>query len=141
FSTGPSTSRSRKDRLSASFEAGGYYTGKRYEISFNNTYRPTGQLALETEYEVNWLRLPQGNATIQTLSNRLIYAFNTEFFVKLFAQWNNDSQQMSANFLVSYRYRPGSDIFLVFDHGFDTQRGVEKQSRAVLLKVSYLLGL
>jgi len=141
FSTGPSTSRSRKDRLSASFEAGGYYTGKRYEISFNNTYRPSGQLALETEYEVNWLRLPQGNATIQTLSNRLIYAFNTEFFVKLFAQWNNDSQQMSANFLMSYRYRPGSDIFLVFDHGFDTQGGIEKQSRAVLLKVSYLLGL
>jgi hypothetical protein len=42
---------------------------------------------------------------------------------------------------VSYRYRPGSDIFFVFDHGFDTQSGLEKQGRAVLLKVSYLLGL
>lgn len=141
FATGPSTTRARKDRLSLSLEAGGYYTGRRYEISIRNNYRPSGQLSIETEFETNLLRLPQGNATIQTLSNRLVYAFNTDFFVKLFAQWNNDSQQMSGNFLVSYRYRPGSDIFFVFDHGFDTQSGIEKQNRAVLLKVSYLLGL
>ena len=141
FSTGPSMSRSRKVRLRGAFEAGGYYTGKRYELSLANTYRPTGQFALESEYEVNWLRLPQGNATIQTLSNRVVYAFNTDFFIKLFAQWNNDSQQMSANFLMSYRYRPGSDIFFVFDHGFDTVGGVSKQNRAVLVKVSYLLSM
>lgn len=139
--TGPSTTRARKDRLSATFSAGGYYTGKRYELSVNNTYRPSGHLSLETEYEVNWLRLPAGNATIQILSNRLVYAFNTDFFVKFFAQWNNDSEQMSANMLLSYRYRPGSDIFFVFDHGFDTQNGIEKQNRALLIKVSYLLGL
>lgn len=139
--TGPSTTRARKDRLSATFVASGYYTGRRYEFSLNNTYRPSGHLSLETEYEVNWLRLPAGNATIQTLSNRLVYAFNTDFFVKLFAQWNNDSEQMSANVLLSYRYRPGSDVFFVFDHGFDTHDGFQKQNRAVLLKVSYLLGL
>ncbi len=141
FSTGPSTSRSRKDRFSLSFEGGGYYTGQKYKFSVRNTYRPSGQWGLETDYEINWLRLPQGNATIQTISNRLVYAVNTDFFMKLFAQWNNDSQEVSANFLVSYRYRPGSDIFFVFDHGFDTQSGLEKQGRAVLLKVSYLLGL
>jgi len=141
FSTGPSTSRSRKDRISLSFETGGYYTGRKHTISILNNYRPSGQWGIETDYEVNWLRLPQGNASIQTLSNRLVYAVNTDFFLKLFAQWNNDSQQVSANFLLSYRYRPGSDILLVFDHGFDTQSGVEKQGRAVLLKASYLLGL
>ena len=141
FTTGPSTSRSRKDRLGLSFEGGGYYTGRKYELSVRNTYRPSGHVAIETDYEVNWLRLPPGNVAIQTLSNRLIYAVNTEFFVKLFAQWNSDSQQMSGNFLVSYRYRPGSDIFFVFDHGFDTRGGIEKRNRAVLLKISYLLGL
>lgn len=139
--TGPFFNRGRKLRPSFLLEAGGYYTGHRYKIGLDGSYRPTGRLSLETEYEANWIRLPEGNLNIQALSARLLFSFTTEFFVKLFAQWNNDKELVSANVLVNYRFRPGSDLFLVFDEGFGTESGFKEKNRAVLMKVSYLLGL
>lgn len=152
FRTGPYPSRSRKIRPEFDIEIGNYYTGKRYKLSLENTFMPSGKLSIETDYEVNWLRLPQGNFNIQVLSNRLIYSFSTDFYVKLFAQWNNDREQASVNVLLNYRFRPGSDIYFVYDQGFDVTydhnlddrdvlREWSERNRAVLVKVSYMLGM
>ena len=141
FISGLSGNRSRKLRPRVTLEAGKYYTGHRYNISMENAFRPSGRLSVETEYEANWLRFPEGNLNLQTLSNRVIYSFTTDFFVKLFAQWNSNTELMSANILVNYRFRPGSDFFFVYDHAFGTEDGFSERGRAVLLKVSYLLDL
>ena len=141
FTTGPRPSRSRKIRPGITFEAGTYYTGRRYTIRSESSFRPSGRLSYEAEYQGDWVRLPQGNFNIHTLSNRLQYSFSTDFFVKLFVQWNNDKEFASANFLLNYRYRPGSDIFLVFDSAYGTEPTLTRRNRSVLLKLSYLLGL
>jgi hypothetical protein len=135
FVTGPRPSRSRKLRPGITFEAGTYYTGRRYTIRSESTFRPSGQLSYEMEYQGDWIRLPQGNLNIHTLSNRLQYSFSTDFFVKLFVQWNNDKEFASANFLLNYRYRPGSDIFLVFDSAYGTDPTLTRRNRSVLLKL------
>ena len=144
FTVGPSPSRSRKLRPRVFFEGGSYYTGRRYTLRVENAYRPSGRVSFETRLNSNWLRLPQGNVNILALSNRIVYSFTTNFFVKLFTQLNNDKQSVSANFLLNYRYRPGSDIFLVYDNGFDSTDGlgsIKQQNRSIILKWSYLLGL
>jgi len=123
------------------FQVGTYYTGKRFKFSIENSFRPSGRLSIETDYEVNFLRLPQENFNIQALSNRLIYSFSTDFFVKLFAQWNNDRGLASMNFLVNYRFRPGSDFYLVYDQGYDTLGGWDETNRALLVNVTYMLGM
>ena len=79
FVTGPRPSRSRKLRPGITFEAGTYYTGRRYTIRSESTFRPSGQLSYEMEYQGDWIRLPQGNLNIHTLSNRLQYSFSTDF--------------------------------------------------------------
>jgi hypothetical protein len=140
-STGPSSSRRRKLRVRAELEAGTYYTGNRYGLSFETMFRPTGRFSLETEFETNWLRLPQRDFALQTLSNRLIYSFNPDFYVKLFSQWNNDKELVSANFLLSYQYRPGSHLYFVYDHAFGTVDGLEERNRAALLKLAYTIGI
>ena len=56
-------------------------------------------------------------------------------------QWNNDRELASLNFLLNYRFRPGSDIYLVYDQGFDAVSSLDERTRAVLVKVSYLFGL
>ena len=72
----------------------------------------------------------------------LQYSFSTDFYVKLFAQWNNDKEFVSTNLLLNYRYRPGSDIFIVFDNAYDTALGdLNQRNRSVLVKMSYLLNL
>ena len=139
--TGPRPSRSRRFRPGIRFEAGTYYTGKRYTIDSEMVILPSGKLTYELNYEGNWLRLPEGNLGIHALTNRILYSFSTDFFVKMFVQWNNDKELMSTNFLLNYRYRPGSDVFLVVDSGFDTFDGLVRRNRSVLVKWSYLLNL
>jgi len=144
FVIGPSPSRGRKIRPRVFFEGGSYYTGNRYSLRVENRYSPSGRLSLETQLNANWIRLPQGNVNIMALSNRIVYSFTTNFFVKLFTQLNNDKESLSANFLLNYRYRPGSDIFLVYDNGFDSTGGfgsLKQQNRSIILKWSYLLGI
>jgi hypothetical protein len=75
------------------------------------------------------------------MSSRVTYSFSTSFFVKFFGQWNNEGELANANFLMNYRYRSGSDLFLVYDQAFDTSNGFEERNCALLLKPSYLLGL
>ncbi len=141
FRLGPDTANYRKLQLDFDFLVGTYYTGHLYRVTAENAYRPNGRLGIELIYDGNWIRLPQANLNIQALSTRLIYSFTTDFFFKIFAQWNSDSESVGANFLLNYRFRPGSDIFFVYDHGFGTDGDLHQTSRAVLLKVSYLIGL
>jgi len=141
FSARLRSSSTRKLQLELDLGAGAFYTGRLYRVSVENTFSPSGRLSLETEYETNWVRLPQGNVNLQTLSSRLVYAFTTDLFVKLFGQWNNDSEFVSLNFLANYRFRPGSDFYLVYDQAFGTDNGLEEQNRALLLKLSYLFSL
>jgi hypothetical protein len=141
FTMGPSPSRSRKFRPRVFFEAGSFYTGHRYGIRSEVVFQPSGRLSIESDLDANWIRLPQANLNLVALTTRVIYSFSTDFFVKFFAQINNDKEIVSTNFLLNYRYRPGSDVFLVFDNGFGTDNAFRRQSRSVLLKWSYLVGL
>ncbi len=138
---GVRTSRNRKLQGQVDFEAGSFYTGDKYTLTVRSAIKPSGRFNVETEYETNWLRMPEGNVNVQLVNARLIYSFTTDFFVKLFTQWNNEDELASFNFLVNYRYRPGSDIFLVYDQAFGTIGGFEERNRALLLKLSYLLGI
>ena len=139
--TGPRPSGSRRIRPEFRFEAGTYYTGRRYTLETESAFRPSGRIALEVIYEGNWLRLPQDNLSIHTLSSRLLYSFTTDFFVKLFVQWNNDDESAGANLLLNYRYRPGSNIFLVLDSGYNTAPTFTRRNRTALLKWSYLFNM
>lgn len=137
---GVRTSRGRKLQGQIDFEGGSFYTGRKYTLSVQSAFRPSGRFNVETEYETNWLRMPEGNLNVQLVSSRVTYSFSTSFFVKFYGQWDNEGELANANFLLNYRYRPGSDLFLVYDQAFDTMNGFEERNRALLLKLSYLLG-
>ena len=148
FRTGPFPSRSRKIRPEFDFEFGSYYTGKRYKFSLENGYRPSGRLSIETDYEINWVRFARGQFQYSGVEQPgWSYSFSTDFYVKLFAQWNNDSEQANVNVLMNYRFRPGSDIYVVFDQGYardselDPSGAWAERNRAVLVKMSYMLGM
>ncbi|MCZ6636063.1 MAG: DUF5916 domain-containing protein [bacterium] len=142
LTVGMRTDSSRPLELDVAFDGGTYYNGERYRACIESAYRPSGRFSIETIVDANWIWLPQGgNLNIQTLSTRMLYSFTTDFFVKVFAQMNTDSELVGANFLLNYRFRPGSDLFLVYDHGFDSADGLNQTSRSLLLKLSYLIGL
>ncbi|MCY3739581.1 MAG: DUF5916 domain-containing protein [Candidatus Poribacteria bacterium] len=123
-------------------EYGDYFHGNRVSFNIDSQWRMTYQLAIETRYQRNWINLPEIDLfTTNVVGTRISYALNTRFFTKLYAQWNDSAERVSANFLLNYIYRPGSDFYLVYDQAWDTSDGFHTHDWTVLSKFTYLFSL
>lgn len=136
------TETSRPFALFGQVDYGDYFHGNRVSIDIDGQWRMTYQLAIETRYQRNWIKLPETDLfTTNVVGTRISYALNTRFFTKLYAQWNDSAERASANFLLNYIYRPGSDFYLVYDQGWDTSDGFKAHAWTVLSKFTYLFSL
>lgn len=136
-----SSNQSRRISGSATIERGGYYGGHRdmARLSLNFLLRDT--LLVEPNYTRNVVTAPgQPRYVTNTLNTRVSYSFSPELFVKGFVQYNDDRRLASLNLLLWYVYRPGSDLYIVYNHGWDTDlpgpRRVETRSRSFTVKLT-----
>ncbi len=69
----------------------------------------------------------------------MLYAFTTDLFVKSYIQWNDLDQKLSANLLVGWEYRPGSELYLVYDEIRDrfASPHLAPRNRLLLAKLTY----
>lgn len=104
-------------------EFGEFYSGTRRGFAIDATARPTAKFSIEPFIEFNRITLPNEEFDANAFGGRISYSFSTTLFTKLFTQWSTDRDVLSANFLVNYIYRPGSDFYLVFDQNYDTRDG------------------
>ena len=104
-------------------EFGEFFHGTRRGFLIDATARPTAKLSIEPFIEFNRIALPEEAFDANAFGGRISYSFSTTLFTKLFTQWSTDRDVLSANFLVNYIYRPGSDFYLVFDQSYDTRDG------------------
>ncbi len=139
-----SSNQSRRISGSATLERGGYYGGSRdtARLSLNFLLRDT--LLVEPNYTRNVVSAPgQPRYVTNTLNTRVSYSFSPDLFVKGFFQYNDARRLASLNLLLWYVYRPGSDLYIVYNHGWDTDlpgpRRVETRSRSFTVKLTYWL--
>lgn len=136
------TESSRPFAIFGRADYGDYFHGNRVGFNIDSQWRVTYQFALETRYQRNWIQLPEIDLlTTNVVGARISYALNTRFFTKLYTQWNDSAERASANFLLNYIYRPGSDFYLVYDQGWDTSDGFHGHEWTVLSKFTYLFSL
>ena len=116
-----SSSRMIAGQLQVGF--GEFYSGTRRGFLIDATARPNAKLSIEPFIEFNRITLPDEEFDANAFGGRVSYSFSTTLFAKVFTQWSTDRDVLSANFLVNYIYRPGSDVYLVFDQNYDTRDG------------------
>ena len=105
---------------SLAVEGGGYYDGRRQSMKAALNIVPNSTLLIETSYTRNQLQLPGlRDAASNVIGARVSYSFSPALFVKAFAQMNDERKLASLNLLLWYIYRPGSDLYVVYDQGFD----------------------
>ncbi|HTU99677.1 MAG TPA: DUF5916 domain-containing protein [Luteitalea sp.] len=116
-----------------------YWSGDRQQLLLSGNVHPTANLSVDLIYTHNTVEHPRGAFDTTTISNRVLYAFTTDFFVKSYVQWNDLDQRLSTNFLVGWEYRPGSEIYLVYDEvrdHFESPR-LSPRGRMLLAKWTY----
>ena len=138
FQVSARTSSSRMIGGQIQVEFGEFYSGTRRGFSIDATARPNAKFSIEPFIEFNRITLPGEEFDANAFGGRVSYSFSTTLFTKLFTQWSTDRDVLSANFLVNYIYRPGSDFYLVFDQNYDTREsGVKLLGWTVVGKMTY----
>lgn len=96
---------------------GGYYNdGTRLGLTGQVGYRfqPYVNLTLNTSY--NDLRLPQpyGNTRFWLIGPRADVTFTNTLYFTTFVQYNEQARNMNINSRLQWRYKPASDVFIVY---------------------------
>lgn len=134
------THSSRPVSVEAQFLAGQFYDGDRQSGSFLLRLRPNRHIRSETAFEISNVTLPTGEFIAKIFRERFAYAFNPKVLANLFLQYNDLSQLASVNLRFSWNYRPGSDVFLVYNETWNAPSlgDLTRKDRQVMLKATYL---
>ena len=117
---------------------GNFFDGTRRGFEIDTSFKPSGRLVVETQYQLDRVELPVGSFNANVVASRIVYSFSTRLFAKLFAQWNSADDVVSTNFLLNYIYRPGSDFYFVFNQVFDEDSGAIGLSESTIVgKMTY----
>ncbi len=125
-----------------SFARGEFYNGTLTTLSFSRTrVNVTPRFSLEPTVSLNWLDLPAGSFSNNLIGSRVTYTMTPLMFVSALVQYSSASQSVSTNARLRWEYRPGSELFIVFNEQRDTlPPGFPAlQNRAFIVKVNRLL--
>ena len=103
----------------------------------------SSQLSLEPTYTVNRVTLVQGAFTSHLVGSRVTYAMTPMMFASALVQYRSDGRVVSTNARLRWEYRPGSELFVVYNEERDTlgRSFPSLMNRAVIIKVNRLFRL
>lgn len=122
-------------------ERGGYYEGERTTVTISRARaKLTSQLAIEPLLSVNRVDLPAGSFTAKVIGARTTFTMTPLMFASAFLQYSSAAQGLSANVRFRWEYRPGSELFVVYNEERDTRDGTigANRTRSLILKVNRL---
>ena len=117
-------------------EHGGYYNGKRTTYLGNLKYRsqPWGNFGIDFSYNSILLNGIKIHPFI--IGPTVEFAFTNNLFWTTFIQYNSEIKNFNLNSRLQWRFKPGSDIFIVYTDNYQTN-GFNPQGRSLVLKINY----
>lgn len=121
---------------------GEFFNGKSYQINTDIRWRiqPYGQIRLAANYTRIELPEPFATADLLLISPRFDLTFTRSLFFTLFLQYNNQIDNVNLNARLQWRFKPVSDLFIVYTDNYFPEN-FKVKTRAVVLKLTYWLNL
>lgn len=137
------TSDSRKNLFfDASLRIGQFYNGtiEQYRASLTVRKQPYWNVAMNLEY--NNLKFPSefGNTKLWLISPKVEINFSNSLFWTTFFQYNTQRNNFNINSRVQWRYKPMSDLFVVYTDNYFADN-LNNRNRALVFKLNYWLTL
>ena len=125
---------------------GGYYHGDITAVGYQRgRVEITPQFSLEPGLSVNRITLPDAVYTVPLATSRVTYTFTPRMFFGALIQYSPVGESISANLRLRWEYRPGSELFVVYndqrdvaDFSFGGRRWPVLQNRAFVIKFNRL---
>ena len=111
------TSESRRVSFNLFTMNSGFFDGRLRVFSPGVAVKPHPRVRLQVNYSRSEIRLPQegGDFNTNLVVLRGLLALSPDAFVRGLLQWNDDDDKFSGNVQLRWNYRPGSDVYLVYN--------------------------
>lgn len=142
FSIGYQSNTRQKFNFNLESTVGGFYNGRNFNLSGALTYRyqPYGNIALQIDY--NDLDLPEnyGQEQLFLIGPRIDLTFTDKIFLTTYYQYNNLLDNMNLNARFQWRFKPASDLFIVYTENY-LPSDFSSKNRALVFKMTYWINL
>jgi hypothetical protein len=119
-----------------------YYGGNRLNTSIAAGVRASSRLSSELQFNRNDVTTPWGDFLVNLSTLRVDYTFSPRMTIRSLTQYNSSSHVVSNNVRFNFIYRPGSDIYVVYNDLSQTGLPADifgKKDRQLVVKATYLL--
>lgn len=148
FIAGYESDQRKKFFFSLNTRSGQYFNGDRINLqgSIGYRYQPLGFTSIDFAYNRIILPAPYTTTSLYLIGPRFDFTFSKKIFWTTFVQYNSQIENMNINTRFQWRFKPVSDIFLVYtDNYFATHEGGfnigQPRTRALTFKITYWLNL
>ncbi len=99
---------------------GDFYNGRlnQWETYFVWS-KKDGSIKVSVEAENDYGYLPEGNFIERLWQVKVVYAFNPDFVISSYTQYNYSSGEIGMNNRIRYTIEPGKDIFFVWNYNWE----------------------
>jgi len=120
--------------------AGEFYNGNLLGLKATGYLKLSSHFSMEFILDRNQFDLPVegGKFTTNIVAGRLIYSFSPDLYAKAYLQWNSSENLFKSNFLIRWIYKPGANIFFIYNETRETGINPLLCDRVIMLKVSFL---
>jgi hypothetical protein len=131
---------SRRFYQRVSFSPQTFYDGTRKYYDLTLGLRGASRASGELSFQRNDVNLPWGAFVVNLGIVRLDYTISPRMTVRSLSQYNSLTRQLSTSLRYNFIYRPGSDIYVVYDElQGNTVGHPEVRNRQFVVKMTYLL--
>ena len=106
--------------------------------------RATSQLSTELQFSRNDVKMPYGDFVVNLAILRVDYTFSPRATIRSLTQYNSSTHEVTNSVRFNFIYRPGSDLYIVYNDlqqtglpvGFGALAPTDRQ---LVVKMTYLL--
>jgi hypothetical protein len=135
-------------RTDVDFRAGTYFDGRRTQVILAPTWNVSRHLEFGGDYQLTLLRFAKRNesADIHLARFRIRTALDAKASGNAFVQYNSTTNRLDFNVRLRYAFAEGTDLWLVYNEGLDTERALvpgkvaltpRSLSRALIVKYTH----
>jgi len=136
-----------RKRLYYSFNGklGDFFNGSISTLGGTISYKlpPNFNISLSSQYNNLQFPPPYSDAEFLTLSSKINISFSKDLFLSTYLQYNNQIDNININARVQWRFKPLSDIYLVYTDNYYAENPLfmNLKNRSFAFKISYWLNI
>jgi hypothetical protein len=121
---------------------GSYYLGNKFSIATDITYRMQPYLIFSVSYTRDEIYLPYLDKKVELdlISPRIELSLTRSLFITTFWQYNSQANNINFNGRLQWRFRPMSDLFIVYSDNYNNT-DFSIKNRAIVVKFVYWLNV